>query len=73
MKTYAKPDKTFIKVVFPAPEGPMIAVSSPGRKSPDTLDNIFFLSVKNKRKENKLCGHVIKKKEEKSHSLSSQI
>lgn len=44
--TYAKPDSTFIKVVFPAPDGPMMAVSSLGRKSPETFDSIFFLSVK---------------------------
>lgn len=34
----------FRSVVFPAPEGPMIAVSSPGLKHPETPFKICFLS-----------------------------
>ncbi|CAD6232944.1 GSCOCG00007062001-RA-CDS [Cotesia congregata] len=36
IKTYVNPAKTFSKVDLPAPDGPIIAVSSPARNSPLT-------------------------------------
>ena len=34
---------TFIRVLFPAPEAPIIAISSPGRTDPDTLSRITLI------------------------------
>lgn len=42
MKTYLYPAKIFISVLFPAPEGPMIAVKSPDRNFPLTHFNIVL-------------------------------
>lgn len=53
-ETYVNPVKIFIKLDFPAPEGPIMAVSSPVRNVPDIPLSTFFFSV-NKFKENKFC------------------
>lgn len=47
-KTYAKPAITSIKELLPAPEGPIIAVSSPARNSPYRLLRMDFVSEINK-------------------------
>ena len=44
--TYIYPDKTFSKVDFPAPDGPIIAVSSPVINVPDTPFRIFLPETK---------------------------
>ena len=42
--TYLNPANTLIRVVLPAPDGPIIAVSSPERNSPLTDFKINFFS-----------------------------
>lgn len=43
--TYEYPARMFSSVVLPAPEGPMMAVSSPGLKHPLTPRRICFASI----------------------------
>lgn len=44
---------------MPAPEGPIMAVSSPDRKRPLTLLSIVLASEKNKNKNNKKIVNLI--------------
>lgn len=44
-----KPAKISIKTVLPAPDGPIIAVSSPARKFPLTFDSSVFFSANQQR------------------------
>lgn len=41
-----KPVRIFKSVLLPAPDGPIIAVSSPHLNSPETPCNIVFFAVK---------------------------
>lgn len=52
INTYTYPIRMFIKVVFPAPEGPIIADSLPDSKYPLMLFSIVFVSEKKKAKKN---------------------
>lgn len=53
-RTYIKPVRILSNVLFPAPEGPMIAVSSPDLNSPETpFSMVFFATGKKIRQKNK--------------------
>ena len=47
--SYTYPIRIFISVVFPAPEGPMMAESFPDSNDPLMLFNIVFVPVKKKK------------------------
>lgn len=47
--TYMKPVRIFNNVLFPAPEGPIMAVNSPDLNSPETPFNMVFLTEKKKK------------------------
>jgi hypothetical protein len=47
---YLYPASTFISVLFPAPDGPRIAVSSPDLNKPLTLRSMIFDPVRRKKK-----------------------
>lgn len=46
--TYLKPVRKFSNDDFPAPDGPIMAVSSPDLKCPETPFNICFFPITNK-------------------------
>lgn len=51
-ETYVNPVMTSMSVLFPAPEGPIIAVNSPARNSPFKLSRISFVSETTEK-----CGY----------------
>ena len=48
--TYLYPAKAFMKDDLPAPEGPMMAISSPGKKRPDRPFKMTLLPVAEEKK-----------------------